>query len=96
MAVQVDNDIILPSIPMVGDIISQPSLELISMGTLPANTLISLARVFAGYALAAILAVPLGILMGYRPLANNLLASFLGLFRSIPPLAWVPLVLAWF
>ena len=27
---------------------------------------------------------------------NTALSTFLGLFRSIPPLAWVPLVLAWF
>ena len=27
---------------------------------------------------------------------QNALSTFLGLFRSIPPLAWVPLVLAWF
>ena len=41
-------------------------------------------------------AIPLGILLGYSRNSDRLLTSFLGLFRSIPPLAWVPLVLAWF
>lgn len=96
MAQVVRNDIILPDIPMVWDIMVSPHEDLISMGTLPANTLISLARVFAGYLVAVVLAVPLGIVMGYRPDVNTALSTFLGLFRSIPPLAWVPLVLAWF
>ena len=96
MAQAVRNDIILPDIPLVWDIMVSPHEDLISMGTLPANTLISLARVFSGYLVAVVLAIPLGIVMGYRPDVNTALSTFLGLFRSIPPLAWVPLVLAWF
>lgn len=96
MAHVVKNDIILPGIPQVWSLLSSPGDDVISMGTLPANTLISLARVFAGYIIAVLLAVPLGIIMGYKPDVNTALNTFLGLFRSIPPLAWVPLVLAWF
>ena len=66
------------------------------MGSLLDNIGISLARVLSGYMLAAITAIPLGMAMGYSANADGLLNSFLGLFRSIPPLAWVPLVLAWF
>ena len=96
MAGRIQNDIILPSTGQVGHILVHPSEDLISMGTLPANTLISLARVFSGYVLAVLLAIPLGVFMGSRRLANQSLSLFLGLFRSVPPLAWVPLVLAWF
>ena len=59
MAHVVKNDIILPGIPQVWSLMTSPQEDVISMGTLPANTLISLARVFAGYFIAAALAVPL-------------------------------------
>jgi NitT/TauT family transport system permease protein len=50
----------------------------------------------AGYFLAVLIAIPLGAVMGYYGSVFNLLNGFLGLFRPIPPLAWVSLVLAWF
>lgn len=95
-ALQLHNEIILPTVGQVGNILLHPYDELIAMGSLVDNIGISLARVLSGYLLAALLAIPLGIAMGYNQNADLLLASFLGLFRSIPPLAWVPLVLAWF
>jgi len=38
----------------------------------------------------------LGVIMGYYGTVFRFLNGFLALFRPIPPLAWVPLVLAWF
>jgi NitT/TauT family transport system permease protein len=49
-----------------------------------------------GYTLAVAVAVPLGVAMGYYGSLHRLLSGLLGLFRPIPPLAWVSLVLAWF
>ena len=74
----------------------RPTENLISMGSLLSNILVSLVRVIVGYVLAVLVAIPLGILMGYFSTVFNLFNGFLGLFRPIPPLAWVPLVLAWF
>lgn len=96
LAVRLDNEIILPTVGQVGALLLHPLDDLISMGSLLENVGISLIRVLAGYILAALTAIPLGIAMGYSARADRLLTSFLGLFRSIPPLAWVPLVLAWF
>jgi NitT/TauT family transport system permease protein len=95
-SVRMDNDIVLPRIGQVLDLLLHPLGDLLAMGSLLANIGISLARVLAGYLLAVALGVPLGITMGYSQSADRLFTSFLGLFRSIPPLAWVPLVLAWF
>lgn len=92
----VDNPIILPTVKSVIAIFSHPSEELIGVGSLLDNIVISLARVVAGYCAAIVIAVPLGILMGSSAPTYRLLNTFLGLFRPIPPLAWVPLVLAWF
>lgn len=90
------NDIILPPVTQVLGLLVHPSTDLISMGSLVTNILVSLARVLAGYFLAVMIAVPLGVIMGHYGSVFNLLNGFLGLFRPIPPLAWVPLVLAWF
>lgn len=92
----VDNPIILPGVRSVMDIFLHPFDELLGIGSLAENIIISLARVLTGYVTALLLAVPLGIAMGYYKTARTLLNTFLGLFRPIPPLAWVPLVLAWF
>ncbi len=96
IAVRLGNEIILPTVGQVGTLLAHPQDDLISMGSLLSNIGISLARVLSGYLMAALLAVPLGVLMGYSVNTDHLLTGFLGLFRSIPPLAWVPLVLAWF
>lgn len=96
LAKYAENEIILPRVAQVFELLGRPSANLISMGSLATNILVSLARVMAGYFLAVLIAVPLGVLMGYYGPIFNLLNSFLTLFRPIPPLAWVPLVLAWF
>lgn len=96
MAHVVNNEVILPQFQGVMELLSHPSVELISMGSIISNVLVSLARVLTGYILAVILAIPLGILMGYYDDVFKLFNTFLGLLRPIPPLAWVPLVLAWF
>lgn len=90
------NELILPPLEQVGLLLAHPLDNVISMGSLAANIGISLVRVLCGYALAVLLAVPVGLGMGYFPRVFTLLNGFLGMFRPIPPLAWVPLVLAWF
>ncbi len=96
LALSIDNKVILPQVKDVLSLLLHPGQELISMGSLLSNVLVSLARVLTGYLLAVIIAIPLGILMGYYTKIFKLFNNFLGLFRPIPPLAWVPLVLAWF
>lgn len=92
----INNEIILPPPEQVFAILVHPGRDLISMGSLAGNIVVSLARVTAGYLLAVTLAIPLGIFMGYYGIVNRFFSNFLGIFRPIPPLAWVPLVLAWF
>lgn len=96
IAVKLNNPVILPTVDAVLSILLHPTEELLSMGSLVQNILISLWRVLIGFILATIIAVPLGIMMGYSQTAFTLLNQSLGLIRPIPPLAWVPLVLAWF
>lgn len=96
IARRIDNQVILPGIGQVTDILMHPGRDLISMGSIAGNSLVSLARVVLGYVTAAALAIPLGVIMGYYGLVFRFFNGFLNLFRPIPPLAWVPLVMAWF
>ncbi len=96
VATIVDNKIILPSLVSVLKILLSPTENLIGIGSIYRNTYVSLIRVLIGYILAIVFATPIGILIGYSKKADGFLSSFLNMFRPIPPLAWVPLVLAWF
>jgi len=53
----------------------------------------SLARVALGFTLAALIAVPLGFLIGLSPLIHRALNPFIQLLKPISPLAWMPLAL---
>lgn len=53
----------------------------------------SLYRVLSGYGLAALIAIPMGFLIGMSPLMYRALDPFIQVLRPISPLAWMPLAL---
>jgi nitrate/nitrite transport system permease protein len=53
----------------------------------------SLVRVSAGFALAILVAIPLGFLIGMSPLLSHALNPFIQVLKPISPLAWMPLAL---
>lgn len=53
----------------------------------------SLYRVLTGYFLAALIAIPVGFLIGMSQLAYKTLDPFIQVLRPISPLAWMPLAL---
>lgn len=53
----------------------------------------SLARVGLGYLLAALVAIPLGFVIGMSPLVYRALDPFIQVLKPISPLAWMPLAL---
>jgi NitT/TauT family transport system permease protein len=59
--------------------------------TLTTHLLASMSRVYGGFALAALFALPLGVMIGRIPTARMLLDPFLQLMRPIPVTAWLPL-----
>lgn len=67
--------------------------ELISDGTWQHDTLASLTRVFIGFAIGSVLAIPIGFLMGWYPVARGLIEPYVQFFRTIPPLAIIPLAI---
>lgn len=95
-AAVIDNAVILPTVGQVANLLTHPGQNLLSMGSLLSNIGISLLRVMLGYGAAILIGIPLGIAMGYYAVMQSMLGDFLNIFRPIPPLAWVPLVMAWF
>lgn len=59
--------------------------------TLHIHLLASMQRVYGGFLLAALVAVPLGLLIGRIPVVAQLFDPFLQLMRPIPVTAWLPL-----
>ena len=60
------------------------------------HILYSLYRVAWGYVLAAGLAIPLGLLMGWSSRLRDMLNPLVEMVRPIPPLAWIPISILWF
>ncbi|WP_162060848.1 ABC transporter permease subunit [Undibacterium sp. KW1] len=56
----------------------------------------SLVRVFGAFLLAAISAVPLGLLMGTNRIVRGIFDPILEFYRPLPPLAYLPLIVIWF
>jgi len=56
----------------------------------------SLYRVALGYAAASLLAIPLGLFMGWSAGLLKMVRPLLEVIRPIPPLAWIPIAILWF
>jgi NitT/TauT family transport system permease protein len=72
------------------------TLELIEDGTLWAHIGSSLMRVGAGFFLAALLAIPLGLWIGRVDFAYTTLNPVFQILRPISPIAWIPIAILWF
>jgi NitT/TauT family transport system permease protein len=71
-------------------------VDLVRHGFLFKYIVASLFRVTWGFGLAAILAIPLGLTIGWYRRSELALNPLLQLFRPISPLAWIPLAILWF
>jgi ABC-type nitrate/sulfonate/bicarbonate transport system permease component len=64
--------------------------------TIPQHMLSSLHRYAMGFGLAALLGVPLGLLMGRFRLLDDIVSPLFDGLRFIAPVAWVPFAALWF
>jgi taurine transport system permease protein len=60
------------------------------------HILVSLARALFAFAMAGLVGIPIGLLMGFFPVFNAVLDPFVQFFRPLPKLALIPLVILWF
>ncbi len=63
---------------------------------LPFHLLFSLYRVGLGFVVAAAMAIPLGLFMGWSSRLKQIIGPVLEMVRPIPPLAWIPIAILWF
>ena len=90
---------LLSSIPSVGAIIVDPLTMLKAMageaktGKLFINIMASLMRVFWGFMLGLAVAIPVGFLMGWYGIFRSIMEPWIQFFRTIPPIALIPLVI---
>jgi NitT/TauT family transport system permease protein len=72
------------------------TIELIDDGTLWDHIGASLLRVSAGFLLAVVVGVPLGLWMGWVRGAFKTLNPIFQILRPISPIAWIPIAILWF
>ena len=70
--------------------------ELVQKHVLAADIEDSLRRVGLGFGLAALLGVPLGLVLGWWPELNAVVNPLVQILRPISPIAWIPLAIVFF
>ena len=70
--------------------------DLLRHGFLFKYIVASLFRVTWGFGLAAILAIPLGLIVGWHRRSEMAFNPLVQVLRPISPLAWIPLAILWF
>lgn len=76
--------------------VAKAATKLVASGELWWAVAASSGRVFAGFALATLVAVPLGIVMAVANPVRAILAPFISLLRPLPSITWIPLTILWF
>ena len=70
--------------------------DLLQHGLIFKYVVASLFRVTWGFVLALVLAVPLGLLIGWNRRADMAFNPLIQILRPISPLAWIPIAILWF
>ncbi len=83
---------LLPTLPRVADTL----WTLLVNGTLIEHALVTMYRVMLGLALAVVVGLPLGILMGRFRAVEGFFLPLASALMPIPSLAWVPVFILWF
>ncbi len=81
-----------PSLVLIGSALARTVLS----GAMLRHTLYTLYRVLSGFALAGVVGVPIGILMGRYRHVERFFLPLVSVLMPIPSLAWVPVFILWF
>lgn len=88
--------VLSPSVLPAPEAVVQAGSDLAATGELQRHILASLRRIAQGFGLGAVTGLVLGFLVGMSKVADILLDRSLQMVRTIPHLALVPLMIAWF
>lgn len=70
--------------------------ELLRHHVLWADIIDSLRRVAIGFSAAALLGIPIGLMLGWYPAANQVVNPVMQILRPISPIAWIPVSIIFF
>jgi ABC-type nitrate/sulfonate/bicarbonate transport system, permease component len=76
--------------------VAQAAVEFLESPKTPRHLLDSVRRVLVGFGLAALTAIPLGLIIGRSRLMEDVLLTPLEILRPIPGVAWIPLAILMF
>jgi ABC-type nitrate/sulfonate/bicarbonate transport system permease component len=76
--------------------IAERFLELLLSGQIVMHALASLGRLFAGYLLAAVVAISLGLFIGSFRIVRDILDPVVEMIRPVSPISLIPLAILWF
>ena len=85
------NQTILPSFSKVVNV----TISLLKSGLLQEHILISIQRVAQGFLIGGILGIVIGTIMRFSKFFNKFLGSLVSIFRPVPMIAWIPLLILW-
>jgi NitT/TauT family transport system permease protein len=83
---------LLPVLPKVAETL----LDMLADGSMLRHAFYTLSRLLAGLALAVVIGLPLGILMGRLRAVEGFFLPLVSALMPIPSLAWVPVFILWF
>ncbi len=75
--------------------IFQEGVMLFQHGIIQADILASTRRVLIGFGISALLAIPLGLLMGTSEVLKAIFDPILSIIRPLPAMSWIPLSMLW-
>lgn len=90
---------LLSLIPAIGAILTNPVTVVKSFlteaesGRMWTNVSASIIRVLGGFSLGLIVAIPVAFLMGWYSIVRSVIEPWIQFFRTIPPIALIPLVI---
>jgi NitT/TauT family transport system permease protein len=96
IAIRMDNPVLLPRIELILPHLFYFFSDVVGTGSMAFNLLVTLLRMALGLLLSALIAIPLGLLMGMSPLVRRIFNPLVELLRPICPCVWLPFALIMF
>lgn len=92
---EVVSELFVPRPSSVAEAFLQVSVDGYRGGTLLEHLARSMARLLSGFGLAAVTAIPLGLVMGFSTPLRRIIDPLIELYRPLPPLAYYTLLIVW-
>lgn len=95
-AIRIGNPALLPTVEAVLSCLLNPFGDILSTGNYVSHIITSGIRVIIGFAIAALIGVPLGLLAGRITLLDDLINPVIEFLRPLCPIAWIPFAMVMF